>query len=191
MRKCFYQNPHSIIFFHCRFLGKGKHLQKLRDISEWCTDFGVKFKLNSVINRYNHEEDFVENISCLNPVRWKCFQVLGVETENMGSQAIRDCSKFLITDEEFDEFCNRHKHLPCFVPESNRMMKSSYIILDEYMRFLSKGDEYKETKSILDGDLDELLSETDWEPDVFVERGGVYDWTKTEGCGSSDPALAW
>jgi len=176
------------------FVGKGKHLQKLQDIAKWCTEFGVKFKLNTVVNRYNYQEDFVANIKRLNPQRWKCFQVLQVDTENVGDEAKRDCAPFLISDEEFDEFCMRHESLECFVPESNRMMKSSYIILDEYMRFLCKGDEYKETRSILDGDLDELLMETDWEPDTFVERGGVYDWTKAkqDGCAAGDdPIQDW
>jgi radical S-adenosyl methionine domain-containing protein 2 len=37
------------------------------------------------------------------------------------------------------------------VPESNKIMKRSYLILDKYMRFLDKGDkEEKASESILD-----------------------------------------
>jgi len=125
------------------------------------------------------------------------FQVLAVNTENDGGDSIRDCTRFLISDEQFADFCDRHKDLPFFVPESNTMMRSSYIILDEYLRFLNKGEaKYKESKSIIDveniEELQELLEETDFEPDTFVARGGVYDWTKEGSCGSElDKNLQW
>lgn len=134
-------------------------------------------------------EDLSQNIALLDPFRWKCFQVLQVDTENVGGTAIRDCSKFLISDEEFADFCTRHQHLPCFVPESNELMKSSYVILDEYLRFLSKGDVYKESESVLDvDDVHLLLQSTDYEHKTFLERGGVYDWNT---CKSSDSDLEW
>lgn len=144
------------------------------------------------MNRYNHLEDLSQNIALLDPFRWKCFQVLQVDTENVGTTAIRDCSEFLITDKEFEDFCRRHQHLPCFVPETNALMKSSYILVDEYLRFLSKGDVYKESESILDvDDVGTLLLSTDFEHKTFIERGGVYDWTKESACKSSDSELEW
>lgn len=166
-------------------IGKGEHLKQLDSVSKWCHSFGIKFKINTVVNRYNHLEDLSQNIALLEPFRWKCFQVLQVDTENKGLSAIRDCSEYLITDEEFAAFCRRHEHLPCFIPESNYLMKSSYILLDEYLRFLSKGDVYKESESILAvDDIDALLQSTDYEHETFIERGGVYDWTKDFACGT-------
>lgn len=145
-----------------------------------------------MVNRFNHLEDLSQNIAVLNPFRWKCFQVLQVDTENVGEIAKRNCSKFLITDEEFENFCQRHQHLPCFVPESNVLMKSSYIILDEYLRFLSKGDVYKESASILDvDDIDSLLLSTDYEHNTFIERGGVYEWAKESTCDPLVSDLQW
>ena len=43
---------------------------------------------------------------------------------------------FLITDDEFEKFVERHKKMvpDLVVPESNEAMRNSYIILDEYMR---------------------------------------------------------
>lgn len=167
-------------------------MKQLGIVSEWCRHWNVKFKINTVVNRYNHLEDLSQNIALLEPFRWKCFQVLQVDTENKGGSAIRDCSEFLITDEEFAAFCRRHEHLRCFVPESNYLMKSSYIILDEYLRFLSKGDIYKESVSVLDvDDVDLLLQSTDYEQKTFMERGGVYDWNKESSCKSSDSNLEW
>lgn len=145
-----------------------------------------------MVNRFNHTEDLSQNIALLSPFRWKCFQVLQVDTENVGETAIQNCSKFLITDDEFGNFCRRHQHLSCFVPESNYLMKSSYIILDEYLRFLSKGDVYKESESILDvDDVDSLLQSTDYEHNTFIERGGEFDWSKETSCNSSVPDLEW
>lgn len=187
-----YSNFDTLLYFtHELYVGTGQHTAKLLTISDWCSSHNVKFKLNTVVNRYNHAEDFGQIISSLNPTRWKCFQVLSVDTENTGHNSLRNCAEFLISDEEFENFCTRHAHLSCFVPESNFMMKSSYIILDEKMRFLNKGDVYKESESILDVDVEQALIETDWEPDVFVKRGGVYDWTVDKPACGDDPALQW
>ena len=43
---------------------------------------------------------------------------------------------FLISDAEFETFLERHKTVRTLVPESNTAMRNSYLILDEYMRFL-------------------------------------------------------
>ena len=85
-------------------------------------------------------------VAQLDPFRWKCFQVLVVGDENDASQEQteedkrkRDARQLLITKEQFQTFCGKHKHLRCFVPESNDLMASSYLILDEYLCFLDKG----------------------------------------------------
>lgn len=158
--------------------GKGKHLDKLTDIRDWCNDYEVKFKINSVICVYNWKEDMVEPIARLHPFRWKVFQCLLVDTENAGTNAIRKAEKFVITDEQYEDFCSKHQHLPCFVPESNALMKQSYIILDEYMRFLNKGDVYAESASILEIGVEAAIKQIDFDVNAFEKRGGVYEWSK-------------
>ncbi|KAH8814407.1 hypothetical protein F5882DRAFT_424711 [Hyaloscypha sp. PMI_1271] len=65
----------------------------------------------------------------------------------------------------WEAFCDRHKYLKYFVPESNKILRGGYLMLDEYIRFLDKGDkEEKASKSILD------ISERT----AFMERGGFY-----------------
>ena len=76
-----------------------------------------------------------EKIINLKPFRWKCFQVSMVKGENEDENRLRDVRKFQISNKDFEYFCNRNKDLNCFIPESNNNMKSSYFILDEYMRF--------------------------------------------------------
>ena len=164
--------------------GSGGHLQKFRQLAEMCAEYGVMFKVNTVVNRHNWQEDMNEAIRAVGPKRWKCFQVLVIEEENGGDKTLRDARDVQISDEEFQSFCDRHKHNECFVPEGNGVMKSSYLLLDEYLCFLNKGVKGK-TKSILEVGVEEAMRDVYWDEEGFQERGGQYDWTKpsTGGCG--------
>lgn len=51
--------------------GKKNHVENLQKLRKWCRDYKVAFKINSVINRFNVDEDMNEHIKALNPVRWK------------------------------------------------------------------------------------------------------------------------
>lgn len=76
------------------------------------------------------------------------------------------------------------------------MMKGSYLILDENISFLDKGDgEERASESILDVGVRIAMSQVRWERTTFLRRGGVYDWTKarqSEGCGTQEnKELEW
>ncbi|KAF3905242.1 hypothetical protein ABW21_db0203815 [Orbilia brochopaga] len=158
--------------------GTGKHLQHVKRAAALCKKYGIKFKINTVVNRYNWQEDMNEHIEELKPFRWKCFQVLQLEEENGGgSDAIRDVSKFLITGDEFHQFCKRHEHNECFVPEGNDVMVNSYLILDEYMCFLDK-DAKVQSKSIFEVGVQEALKEVRWDTEQFIARDAIYEWQK-------------
>ena len=79
--------------------GTGKHLQKIKQLSKMCKDTGIMFKVNTVVNKYNYKEDMNAAIQELDPVRWKCFQVLIVPEENGGGDTLRDAREFEITSE--------------------------------------------------------------------------------------------
>lgn len=111
--------------------GSGDNVMQLFRIRDWCRAYGIKFKLNTVVCRYNFDEDMANRVAELDPFRWKCFQVLRVEGENDSEETLRDVRRFEIEDVEFELFCKRHEHLGCFVPESNTAMAESYLILDE------------------------------------------------------------
>lgn len=176
--------------------GKGEHIAKLKVLSQLCREYGIKFKVNTVVNRFNFDEDMNAGIAAIDPFRWKCFQVLIVKGENNSQSTLRDATKFSITDEEFQQFCEKHAHNKSLVPESNQVMMSSYLILDEYMRFLDK-DEDRASGSILDVGVEAALKKVNWDQENFVVRGGLYNWTKEadncgpNGCGTSDPTLDW
>jgi len=163
--------------------GTGRHLGNLVKVREWCEEEGVKFKINTVVNRFNFEEDMRREIEKINPFRWKGFQVLVVPGENDGKEEIRDTEKFVVTDEEFEVFCERHKGVKGMVKEGNEVMRGSYLILDEYMRFLDQGRE-EPGKSILKVGVEEGLRAVRWD-----ER--VYDWSRKGGEHRLPENLEW
>ena len=160
---------------------KGENVQKLFEIRELCKQYGIKFKLNTVVCNYNKDENMVENIKKLNPDRWKVFQVLMVKGENEDK-----VTEFQITNEEFKQFVERHKEIKCMVAESNDNMKSSYLILDEKMRFLDKGDGDEIcSQSILEVGVEKALESIVYDEKEFKKRKGDYlfnenDCTKCE-----------
>ena len=154
---------------------KGDNVEKLFEIRDLCKKYNIKFKLNTVVCNLNKDENMVENIKKLNPCRWKCFQVLMVRGENEDSSKLRDVTKFQITDEEFNKFIERHKEIDCLIAEPNSTMKSSYLILDEKMRFLDKGDgEEFMSESILDVGVEKALENIKYDEEEFKKRGGDY-----------------
>ncbi|KAF8446885.1 hypothetical protein BDZ91DRAFT_702946 [Kalaharituber pfeilii] len=162
------------------------HLETVKRIAGWCRKYGIMFKLNTVVNRYNVNEDMNEAIQIIAPFRWKCFQVLLVPGENNSSPQItekplRDASTFAITDDEFAAFCGRHSHNACFVPESSKVMSRSYLILDEYLRFVDRG---APTASILEVGVQKALMEVGWDEEGFLKRGGMYEWNKEKAMGA-------
>ena len=183
--------------------GSGENVQQLFRIRDWCRELGIKFKLNTVVCTLNWREDMAATVEELDPFRWKVFQVLFVEDENSAStsetaldQRKRDARALLVSAEQFGHFCDRHKHLPCFVPEPNELMASSYLILDEHLCFLDKGSGREKTsRSILEVGVAKAMSEVRFDGEAFVKRGGLYDWTKQReegGCGGKEQKeLEW
>ncbi|XP_053141823.1 radical S-adenosyl methionine domain-containing protein 2 [Hemicordylus capensis] len=166
--------------------GKKNHIENLQKLKKWCQDYSVAFKINSVVNRFNIEEDMNEQIKALNPIRWKVFQCLLIEGENAGEDALREAERFVISDEDFEQFLHRHKDISCLVPESNQKMRDSYLILDEYMRFLNCVNGRKEpSRSILDVGVEDAIKFSGFDEKMFFKRGGKYVWSK------ADMALEW
>ncbi|XP_063771527.1 S-adenosylmethionine-dependent nucleotide dehydratase RSAD2 isoform X1 [Pseudophryne corroboree] len=161
--------------------GRKNHVEKLITIRKWCQEYNVAFKINSVINRYNVDEDMNKEITMVNPIRWKVFQCLIIEGENCGEDALRQAEQFIITDDEFKGFLDRHKNMKCLVPESNQQMRDSYLILDEYMRFLDCRNNRKDpSRSILDVGVENAIKFSGFDEKMFFKRGGKYVWSKAD-----------
>jgi radical S-adenosyl methionine domain-containing protein 2 len=187
--------------------GKGGQADQVIKVATWCKEYGVKFKLNTVVNAYNKDEDMTSFVSRVNPMRWKVFQVLKLEGENSGEGAKRNISDFLISDNEFQKFVALHSSNE-FIRSSNIMkvednsaMKSSYILVDEYGRFLDSSTGGKvPTQSMLEVGVakafEQLISSDGGGYDnvAFYDRDGDYngqtEWSKNspsscDSCGGA------
>ncbi|KAF9871590.1 radical s-adenosyl methionine domain-containing protein 2 [Colletotrichum karsti] len=178
----------------------GDHVAQVFRIAEWCRTYDIMFKLNTVVNAHNWDEDMAARIAALAPFRWKVFQCLIVEGENEDATRARDARRFLISEAQWRTFCGRHEHLPCYVPEDNRTMAGSYLLLDERMRFLDKGDgPMRKSDSLLDVGVKKAMRQVAWDRAAFDKRGGIYEWRKPQteggaegGCGGGDKKeLEW
>ncbi|CAE7235272.1 Rsad2 [Symbiodinium sp. CCMP2592] len=164
--------------------GKGSHLQQLEQIRQWCEEADIKFKVNTVVNAMNINEDMGDMIRRLNPVRWKVFQCLLLEGENAGEEALRNARRLTVSSEAFQGFLDRHSQIDCLVPEDNEKMKDSYLILDEFMRFLNcTGGAKTPTASLRDVPVISALKGAGFDSKMFHTRGGVYDWTRQRAAG--------
>eukprot|EP00731_Ephydatia_muelleri_P004015 Em0002g191a len=161
--------------------GNTHHVNSVLRIKQWCHSYKVAFKINTVVNTFNWEEDMSEEILNANPVRWKVFQCLLIEGENVGAEAKRNAERFVVSKEQFESFLKRHKSVPQLVPESNVAMRDSYLILDEYMRFLDCTKGRKDpSKSILDVGVADAMKFSGFDEAMFKKRGGVYNWSKAD-----------
>ena len=66
--------------------------------------------------------------------RWKVFQCLDIEAENLGEGALRQVGPFLLDQEEWGSFLARHAAISQMVPEDNQVRE--YILYTTYSRAL-------------------------------------------------------
>ena len=160
------------------------YVDKMLELGDVLRSHGVGVKCNTVVSRYNIDEDMSGIIRRLYPERWKLFQMLPVIGENDGIAA--DCK---ISGEEFREFVGRHRSLSdagvSVVPEDNTHMTNSYLMIDPAGRFFwhvprgeSRGLEYG--APILEVGLEEALKRVRFSEDVYDARSARYDWRKRQ-----------
>lgn len=160
-----------------------EQIYRVRDL---CAEQDIIFKMNTVVNKHNWEEDMMSHVQRLRPERWKVFQVLLLEGENSGlhEAELRDARPLVITDAEFWAFVHRHKGMDekvdsVLIPEPNDVMQNSYLLLDEDMCFLdcSQGGKVP-SQSILEVGVEKALSQAGFDFHMFQDRGGVYNWKR-------------
>lgn len=132
---------------------------------------GYKLKINTVVSNYNKNENLVDFINEVKPLRWKIFQALPIEIQNDEFK-----NDFIITQSEFECFLQRHKE-SSYIKESNYDMKGSYIMIDPIGRFFenSKGI-HKYSSKINSVGVQSALSELNYCFKKFIKREGLYDW---------------
>lgn len=131
--------------------------------------YGYKLKINTVVNRYNQHETLLPFIDYTGTTRWKVFDTLRVEGQN-------DKQFEEIKSTDFEGFIKRNAH-PAMVMESNRLMTGAYLLIDPLGRMFedTKGC-HTYSDSLLTSSVEECLSQITLDREMFLERGGIYNW---------------
>ncbi len=141
----------------------------------------IRLKINTVVTRFNHDEDLGEFIVNARPERWKLLQVLSVRGQNDGL-----VDNLVISGEEFSKYVTRNRYVESMgivvVPESNDMMTGSYVMVDPAGRFFDNvAGTHVYSRPINEVGVDAALSEVTVDPDKFLLRDGLYDWGRARG----------
>eukprot|EP00906_Rhabdomonas_costata_P032373 RCo045615 len=150
------------------------HISKALQVSEWCHQYGIRFKVNTVVNIMNADDDMTDLIRKLRPMRWKVFELLVINGENTGKDAKGDAPLLKPSNGQFQSFVKRHEALlreGLMIVENNSVMRNSYIIIDEQMRFLdnASGGKVPSQSSILDRISWESLTEVQKADFAFLQ----------------------
>jgi len=151
------------------------HTAVVRRVAQWCHELHLPFKINTVVCSLNKDESMAELIEELKPMRWKVFQVLPVNGENAGEGAKRNVAPLLISKSEFDAYVERHKHIECMKIESNSVMQNSYVLVDEYLRFLDCGGGGKTpSPPIYEVGVQKALEHVVFDRESYIARDGNF-----------------
>lgn len=159
-----------------RFIQNGKpfHLEDYVEIIKLINNYGIKSKVNTVVNAYNFNETLDELFDIVTPLRWKVFQTLKVAGQN---DALID--NFLIDSSQYQLFIDNQKYKDLLIAEDNELMTGSYIMIDPKGRFFddTKG-KHTYSRGILDVGVSEALRDINFSLAKFKARKGEYDWNK-------------
>ena len=135
---------------------------------------GIRLKVNTVVNRYNLEEDFRPFIRSMQPERWKIFQALPIDGQND-----ERFDEFSVSDAEFERYVARNGSVADdgirVVPENNELMTASYLMVDPLGRFFDNAQgRHTYSRPILEVGVAGALTDVEIRPDRFALRGGLY-----------------
>lgn len=147
------------------------YLKKIELIKQ----YNIKIKINTVVSKYNLNEDLSSFIKKANPSRWKLFQALPIEGENSSSK-----ENFIISNDEFDLFKAKHSKVlddEIFVPESNEEMTSSYLMVDPNGCFFDNTSGYlNHSDPITEKGITCTMKQCHYDIKKFIARKGIYKW---------------
>jgi len=131
-------------------------------------EYDIKLKINTVVNQLNKDESFHNLIKEIQPEKWKIFQVLIIENENLGAIDLS------VTIDEFNEFLVRHSDLNSVTgifPEYCEDMKASYLIINPAGRFVdNSAGKYHYSDCILDIGVENALRQVNISLEKFTTR---------------------
>lgn len=121
----------------------------------------IKIKINTVVNTDNYNEYLGDFISLIKPNKWKVFQALSINS-----------NEIYCNDLQYETFLQNHKELKISTyTESNDEMINSYIMIDPYGRFYQNTNgTYIYSKSILDITEKQIIQCVNVDMDKYNER---------------------
>ncbi|BBM83345.1 viperin family antiviral radical SAM protein [Candidatus Uabimicrobium amorphum] len=160
--------------------GKGDQVKKVQTTFQLIQQFNrenrhkIRKKLNSVITRYNYEEDMSSFVESCGVERWKVLQVLPIDGENNDYYP-----ELAITDKEFEYFQQRHKNLKNVevVFEDNDHMTNSYIMMNpQGLFYQNHSGKYVYSEPVLKIGVEKALEQVGFSHEKFCQRGGFYQY---------------
>lgn len=154
-------------------IGLDDYLSMIQQIKNY--EYGLK--INTVVNRYNLDEDFTELIQFAQPKRWKVLQVMSVQGQNDTK-----VDELTISLAGFESFVNRHqalRQITTIVPENCELIRGSYAMVDPAGRFFDStrgGHQYSE--AILKVGIEKAFHQISIDKSKFEDRGGNYEWVQ-------------
>lgn len=123
----------------------------------------AELKINTVVNKFNTEEDLSELMASLTPKKWKVLRVLPVFD-----------SIPTVSDQQFTDFVLRHQLVSDFMSvENNDSMTNSYLMLSPDGAFFQNGDEangYFKSRPLSITSINTALAETGFDAVKFAQR---------------------
>ncbi len=159
----------------CSTAGELPTLAHYEDLASACHKYGVNLKINTVVTRFNKDENLALFINKLNPIRWKIFQALRVEGENDANFGLCE-----VSDAEYEAYCNRQldsvANKSIVVVETNDLMRGSYLMINPEGCFFdnSKGG-YTTSQKIAEVGFEKALSQINYSVEKFLARNGEYE----------------
>jgi radical S-adenosyl methionine domain-containing protein 2 len=157
---------------------KGKnplHEEELKRILNYFKGANVKIKINTVVSKFNVNEDLNGFILNVKPNRWKILQALRVDGQNTAH-----FGEFEVTNDEFQTFLLRHQPVAnriSVIKETTELIQGSYIMVSPDGRFFddTKGF-HTYSDPILNIGVKPALEQVSFNFDKFLNRGGLYNW---------------
>lgn len=157
---------------------RGRHVTESLALAARCRKLGIRVKLNTVVTSLSVGEDMSAFVRQMAPERWKVFQVLPMRGQNDGV-----VDRLLISPQAFAAFVDRHRALVAEglgpIVEDNEAMRGSYAMIDPLGRFFGNSTgEHTYSRPILEVGVEGALAEVGVSETKFLERGGVYAWSR-------------
>jgi radical S-adenosyl methionine domain-containing protein 2 len=124
--------------------------------------FGI-FKVNTVVNQYNHHESLVDVMTIVSPDKWKLLRVLPIYDHIVP-----------VSDADFGSYTERHSvfsHVS--VIEDNSDMAASYLMINPNGCFYQNGelqDGYEISEPILQVGVAKAFDQVRFDADTFLSR---------------------